>query len=74
MCLHARHLYYLMWFPNKVNYGQMKRITCSVVDLNEALLEPLIQLMGTRVGVDTIYFHIEGLYRMMEACCPRTWT
>ena len=36
------------------------------LDLNESLLEPLIQRLGTRVGVDTIFFHVESLFHMMS--------
>lgn len=56
--------------PFEVDYGVHKRITRGAVDLNESVLEPVIKHLGSRVGVDTLQFHVEALYHIMELPCP----
>lgn len=51
---------------SKVHYGQRKKVTRDVLDLNECVLEPLIRLLGSRVSVDTIEFHVEAFYKFLE--------
>ena len=50
----------------KVDTGGSKRISRGTIDYNEGLLTVVIDQVGSRVGVDTLYFHIEALYKIMK--------
>lgn len=55
--------------------GGAKRISRGTIDFNEALLKPVIQHIGSRVGVDVLQIHIEALYAIMQIpvdrFCPK---
>ncbi|CAE7344072.1 unnamed protein product [Symbiodinium necroappetens] len=42
------------------------RIDRACIDLNEEVLEPIIQELGTRVGVDALEEHVFCLYKLMK--------
>ena len=50
----------------KVDTGGSKRISRGTIEHNEGLLTVVIDQVGSRVGVDTLYFHIEALYKIMK--------
>ena len=53
-------------FNHEVDTGASKRISRGTIDLNESLMLPIFQQLGTRVGVDLLYFHLEALYKLMK--------
>ena len=55
-----------MWCKYKVDSGGSKRISRGTIEHNEGLLAVVIQHVGSRVGVDTLYFHVEALYKIMN--------
>ena len=52
--------------PSKVDTGAKKGISRSTIDLNEVLLEIIIGNLGSRVGVDLLYFHLDSFYKLMN--------
>ena len=53
-------------FNHEVDTGASKRISRGTIDLNESLMLPIFQQLGTRVGVDLLYFHLEALYKLTK--------
>lgn len=51
--------------------GGKTAVTRSTVDLNEALLEVVLGQLGSRVGVELIYFHLDALYKIMQVTVDR---
>ena len=49
-----------------MHFGTKKKITRDVLDQNECILEPLVRILGSRVSVDTIEFHLEAFYKFLE--------
>ena len=49
-----------------MHFGQKKKVTRDVVELNECILEPLVRILGSRVSVDTIEFHVEAFFKFLE--------
>ena len=68
-------VFYLGPSDFKVDTGGAKRISRGTIDFNEALLKPVIQHIGSRVGVDVLQIHIEALYAIMQIpvdrFCPK---
>ena len=56
----------------KVELGGFPNITRKTIDFNESVLEPILQILGTRVGVEVLYFHVEALFKMMQIPSTRS--
>ena len=51
---------------SKVDLGHKSKVTREAIDLNETLLETVLQHLGSRVGVELVYFHLDALYKLMK--------
>jgi hypothetical protein len=49
-----------------VDLGHKSKVTREAIDLNEPLLETVLQHLGSRVGVELVYFHLDALYKLMK--------
>ena len=64
-CIHANIC------SSKVDLGHRKKVTREAIDLNETLLETVLQQLGSRVGVELVYFHLDALYKLMKVPVDR---